>query len=546
VPHLDYKTPDYSAVFAARATRLSKIIADPKLLAAVKAHYKTAPWDFVTDWGMTYDPRKMIDGGLANIPFVLWPRQIEYLQWLEGRYKAGERGLVEKSRDCGVTWLSVGFAVSHWCFDDGFAAGFGSRKEQLVDKLGDPDSIFEKIRHFVTNLPGAFLPDGFSMRDNATYMRLIAPNTGASITGEAGDNIGRGGRKSIYFVDESAFIEHQDLVDAALSQTTNCQIDVSTFNGNGNAFYAKQQRFQGTARHFVFDWRDDPRKDDAWYQKQKAEQSEETVAQEIDRDPNASNIDSFIPAKWVEAAVDAHIKLGFRAEGIRTTGFDPADTGDNKGVVNRHGAVIVEAEELTVGDITVALPWAFTHADSHRADIMLYDGDGMGAPAMKIQLQHVSAERFDIQAYYGSGEVRDKDKREIAGDPKSKRNADRFQNFRAQSATWLRDRFKATYDAVQKKEAGLLVNANPDDLVSISSQCKHLRQLKAELSRPRRVWSKSGKIQVESKADMKRRGVASPGLFDAAVMAYSEHRAKKEKPKIKFTIHRPRDRAAGY
>ncbi|NIB43805.1 TerL protein [Pseudomaricurvus alkylphenolicus] len=543
---MDYVSPNYSEIFAGRADLLQKLREDSDLLKAVKVHYANNPADFICDWGMTYDPRKMIDGGLANIPFILWGRQRDYIEWLDGRFNKGERGLVEKSRDCGVTWLSVGYAVTKWLFVDGFAAGFGSRKEQLVDKLGDPDSIFEKIRHFVGNLPDIFLPVGFSKKEHATYMRLLNPANGSSITGEAGDNIGRGGRKSVYFVDEAAFIEHQEMVDAALSQTTNCQIDISTFNGNGNPFYVKQQRFAGTERHFVFDWRDDPRKDEEWYQKQKEEQSEETVAQEIDRDPNASNTDAFIPAKWVAAAIDAHIKLGFEPSGVRTTGFDPADTGDNKGVTNRHGSVITDAEELTKGDITTAIPWAFSHADQCKSDLLIFDGDGMGTPAMKMALHGMAAERFKILPYYGGGEVRDKDKRITPGDRESRTNGDTYLNFRSQSATWLRDRFKATYDAIQRYEKGQLVNANPDDLISISSKCKHLTQLQAELSRPKRIWTKNGKIQVESKKEMKSRGVSSPGLFDSTVIAFSENTAAKKKRKIRYKIHRPRDRAMGY
>jgi hypothetical protein len=543
---MDYLNPNYSAIFAQRAERLQRMREDPRLLAAAKVHYRRHPWDFITDFGMTFDPRKVLDGGLSNIPFICWPRQVEYLKWLESRYLHGERGLVEKSRDCGVTWLSVGWAVAHWCFDDGFAVGFGSRKENLVDKLGDPDCIFEKLRHFVAQVPAEFLPPDFSLKEHATFMRLLSPSTGSSITGEAGDNIGRGGRKSVYFVDEAAFCERQELIDAALSQTTNCQIDISTFNGNGNAFYRKQQRFQNTDRHFVFDWRSDPRKGDAWYRKQKEEQSEETVAQEIDRDPNASNTDAFIPAKWIVSAIDAHKKLGFDASGIRTTGFDPADTGDNKGLVNRHGSIIFDAEELTHGDITTALPWAFAHADEHRADILLYDGDGMGAPAMKVKLDGMAAERFRIQPYHGSGKVRDKKKRVNPKDITSKTNEDTYANFRSQSATWLRDRFEATYHAIQRHDQGLMINADPDDLISISSDCKHLMQLQAELSRPRRIWTKNGKIQVESKKEMKSRGVASPGLFDAAVIAFSEHKSKDETPNLTFRVRRPRDRTIGY
>ena len=71
-------------------------------------------------------------------------------------------------------------------------------------------------------------------------MRILNPENGSSIVGEAGDNIGRGARTSIYFKDESAYYEHADAIDAALSQTSNCKIDVSTPNGPGNPFYRKR------------------------------------------------------------------------------------------------------------------------------------------------------------------------------------------------------------------------------------------------------------------------------------------------------------------
>lgn len=380
---VDFKNPQYAPIFARRAQMLEKLRADPKLLEALKIHYKTNPWDFVSDWGMTFDPRNIERGLLSSIPFVLWEKQKEYLQWMYAKWEGQERGLVEKSRDCGVTWLSVGFAVSMWCFVPGFTTGFGSRKEELVDKKGDSKSIFEKIRFFIDNIPVEFMPEKWNKRTCSAYMRIVNPDTEAAIIGESGDEIGRGGRTSLYLVDEAAFVTHQDQVDAALSQNTNCQIDVSTPNGNGNAFYKKRQRFNNTGRIFVFDWRDDPRKDDAWYAKQVAEQDEVTVAQEIDRDYNASSEDSFIPAKWVAACIDAHKVLGFEPEGIRVSFFDPADVGDAKAVVNRHGSVIRQATQKTSGDITHAIPWAFNLADDFRADVLEYDGDGMGAPARK-------------------------------------------------------------------------------------------------------------------------------------------------------------------
>lgn len=523
---MNYKQNDYTKVFAQRAERLRRLREDPRLLAAAKIHYKDNPWDFIRDWGMTFDPRKLETGGLANIPFIPWPRQVEYLQWLWSRWKSAERGLVEKSRDFGVTWLSVAFAGSLWCFHDGVAIGFGSRKEVLVDKLGDPDCIFEKLRHFINHIPSELLPEGYSSKDHNTYMRLVSPKTGASITGEAGDNIGRGGRKSIYIVDEAAFIEHQEKVDAALSQATNCQIDISTFNGNGNLFYRKQQRFLNTPRHFICDWRDDPRKDQTWYDKQKAEQPEEIVAQEIDRDPNASNTNSFIPARWVVACIDAHLALGFDAEGVRTLGFDPADTGDARACVMRYGSVMTGCEQLKAGDITTALPWSYELADIHRADLFIYDGDGMGAPVIKVDIRRRSAHRFQMVEYRGSGEIKDKDGPSVKGDNLSKRNVDCYANFKAQSWTWLRERFRKTYEAIRDKEDGKLLNIDPDTLISLSSKAKDLRTLQAELSRPRREFTENGKIKVESKKAMKARQVESPNLAEALVMAFAESKLK--------------------
>lgn len=545
---IDYNNPNYAAVFERRAEMLRKLRADPQLLQAAKIHYRTHPWDFISDWGMTFEPRNVERGLIASIPFVLWPKQKEFLEWLYGKWRGQERGLVEKSRDCGVTWLSVGFAVSMWCFEDGFTTGFGSRKEELVDKRGDSKSIFEKIRFFIDNLPVEFLPEGWDTRTCSAHMRIVNPATEAAIIGESGNEIGRGGRCSVYIVDEAAFVERQEQVDAALSQNTNCQIDISTPNGSGNLFYKKRQRFNGTDKIFVFDWRDDPRKDDAWYQKQVEEQDEVTVAQEIDRDYNASAEDVFIPAKWVKASIDAHIRLGFEPSGLKVTSFDPADIGDAKAVTHRHGSIIQEAKQMRKGDITVAIPWAMHSAIENGSDIFIYDADGMGAPAMKMALKGGKPTRMKIHAYYGSSDVDEPNKMygsDKRRDDLLKSNKDTFLNYRGQTWTWVRDRFEATYNAIQRANEGLLVNVDPETLISISSDCEDLHDLVSELSRPMRKYTDNGKIKVESKKEMKARGVDSPNLADDVIMAMSVKKPK-EKPKAKMAPRQYTDRSVGY
>ena len=550
---IDFRHPDYTAEYARRAQAnqwlLDKAKSDPEQIGYIKGYYAAHPWKYISDWGVTFDPRLLERDLPASMPFILWPKQEEFVMWVYDKWRKGERGLVEKSRDCGVTWLCVGFAVVEWLFTPGFTCGFGSRKEELVDKKGNPDCIFEKIRHFYSFTPDVFRPIGFQDRLHNGFMKLINPENGATITGEAGDNIGRGGRKSVQFVDEAAFIERQDAVDAALSQTTNCQIDVSTPNGNGNAFYKKRMRFNNTDKVFVFDWRDDPRKDDKWYKKQCSELDEVTIAQEIDRDYNASQEDVFIPSRWVKAAIDAHKKLGFHAEGIRSTGFDPADVGDAKAIVNRHGSVITEADQKIQGDITQAIPWAFDLADRHRADVLAYDADGMGAPAMKMALRKMAAGRMRVVAYHGGGGVEDPDKaiktirlhhqklmegKLAMSETTLKTNADTYRNFRSQTWTWARNRFEATYRAIQAQEQGHVVNADPEELISIDSRCACLDELVAELSRPMRIWTENGKILVEAKKNMKRRGVDSPNLADALIIAMAMKPPKEKKNTMNF------------
>jgi phage terminase large subunit len=522
----DYKNPDYSAILAARARKLDRIRQEPKFLEACKVHYRANPWDFVGDWGMTFEPRNIERGLIAAIPFVPWPKQMEFLRWLHWMWKSQERGLVEKSRDCGITWLCVGFAAAMWMFTPGFTVGFGSRKEDFVDKRGDMDSIFEKLRFFVDNVPNEFRPRGFTERLHSAHMRLINPESGAAVTGEAGDQIGRGGRKSVYLVDESAFIENQKAVDKALSQNTNCQIDISTPNGSGNEFYKKRQRWDKTSKVFVFDWRDDPRKDEAWYQKMREDFDEVIVAQEIDRDYEASNEDAFIPAKWVKACIDAHIKLGFEPSGIRVSSFDPADVGDAKALTHRHGSVFLEADQKKDGDITHAIPWAAHSADQFRADIFTYDADGMGAPVIKLTADTIFAKRIKLLAFNGGGGVHLPDAIYGKG---SKKNKDTFVNYRAQAWTRARELVKATHDAIERASKGLVVNVDPEKLISISSKCKFRDQLVTELSRPKRLFqSNTGKIKVESKVDMKKREVESPNLGDSFVMNVCAMRSPRE------------------
>ncbi len=244
------------------------------------------------------------------LPFDLFPRQEEFLLWLKERDELREDGLAEKSRDVGFTWLCADYALHCWLFGNGDATGFGSRKLDLVDRLGDPDTILEKIRIGLRNLPTWMRPTGFVIGEHDGFCRINNPSTGSIITGEGGDQIGRGGRKRRYFVDEAAFLERPRMVDAALLANTDVRIDISTPNGVGNPFHTK--RFSGIVPVFTFHYSHDPRKTPEWVAKKKAQTDPVTWAQEYEIDYSASLEGVCCPGEWVRAAVGLFQSEKFR------------------------------------------------------------------------------------------------------------------------------------------------------------------------------------------------------------------------------------------
>jgi phage terminase large subunit len=77
--------------------------------------------------------------------------------------------------------MSCVFAVWLWLFHPGAIVGFGSRKEILVDRQGDMNSIFEKIRTIIRRLPHYLTPKGYKPEAHSNYMRLLNPEVGTAI-----------------------------------------------------------------------------------------------------------------------------------------------------------------------------------------------------------------------------------------------------------------------------------------------------------------------------------------------------------------------------
>ena len=128
----DFRNPNYTPIYEERKRRLENIRKDPSIIPALKEKYKDDPVAFINDWGMTSDPRNAERNLPVSVPFLLFDKQAEYIVWLRERWLSSEDGLAEKSRDMGVSWLCVAFAVWMWLFHGGTVVGFGSRKEEYV------------------------------------------------------------------------------------------------------------------------------------------------------------------------------------------------------------------------------------------------------------------------------------------------------------------------------------------------------------------------------------------------------------------------------
>lgn len=523
----DFKHPDYAPVFARRIDKLQKLRAaikaegdDPQTLPGLFSYYRENPWQFITDWGVTFEPRNVELELPSIVPFLLFPKQEEWCRWLVDHWRARKGGLTEKSRDGGLSWLAVSMASTMCLFNDGMVFGFGSRKEEYVDKLDGPKSLFYKARLFIRHVPREFR-QGWDSRRDAPYMRIKFPATNSYMTGEAGDNIGRGDRTGIYMVDEAAHLEHPELVDASLSATTNCRIDISSANGTANSFYQRRKSLPA-ADVFTFHWRDDPRKDDAWYAKQVAELPAVVVAQEIDIDYTASTEGIIIPSAWVQSAINAHVKLGITPTGAKTGALDIADEGaDLNCFATKHGVVLRSCEAWSGkgSDIHASVEKAFLLADLNGVEDFCYDADGVGADG-KGAARVINARRkglrqpeLNVTAFRGSGGVVRPKRQDVPG----RTNEDFFANLKAQSWWALRTKFLVTHRAVTEGAP-----FDPDEIISIDGSIKQLGQLVMELSQPTYTINSAGKIVVDKTPD----GAKSPNHGDGVMMLYSPYNRK--------------------
>lgn len=225
---------------------------------------------------------------------------------------------------------------------------------------------------------------------------------------------------------------------------------------------------------------------------------------------------AIIKRSFLDSCIDAHIKLGIDPSGKKRIGFDIADDGgDLNSTVLAHGQVCLSVDKWKgqEDELLKSCSRAYRLACEHGAEID-YDSIGVGASAGAHfkALNEVEGADVVYRKFNAGSKVVNPDKEYQPG----VLNKDQFENIKAQAWFMVADRIRATHMAVTEG-----VEIDPEDVISISSECKNLEALLIELSTPHKDYSPTGKSKVESKKDLAKRDVRSPNMADAFIMAYS-------------------------
>lgn len=234
--------------------------------------------------------------------------------------------------------------------------------------------------------------------------------------------------------------------------------------------------------------------------------------------PRSDDGKSIIKRSWIEAAVDAHLKLNLDMSGARCVGYDVADDGDDRNSVTVFdGCVAIELDNWKAGEdeLRESALRAWSHVHGGR---FVYDSIGVGAHTGST-LKSINAPKNYYKFNAGDAVA----KPDIEYSPNIT-NKQKFENRKAQAWQDVADRFRNTFNAVTK---GMIYPVS--ELISISSELKEIEELKTELATPHRDYSRRGLDMVETKKDIKKRLEGrSHDLADSFIMGACPHLADIE------------------
>lgn len=169
----------------------------------------------------------------ARLPFNTYPFQDEALRVIQKSIGNNDL-IIEKSRDMGASWMCLTTMEWFWHFHGMYTFLLLSRKEELVDKRGDPKALFQKIDFLHEWQPGWLLP----MRVERMKLHNRNCENGATLDGESTNKFaGVADRRTAMFVDEYSKMDNQDVISTGTRDVTKCRIFLFTPQGAANMAY---------------------------------------------------------------------------------------------------------------------------------------------------------------------------------------------------------------------------------------------------------------------------------------------------------------------
>ena len=386
---------DYDSNINYRLKMMMKLANNPKMRMIVSDLCKEDILFWCNTFCSTYNPRK----NPSTIPFITYEYEDKLILDLVDAIKNQKDFLIDKSRDMGVTWCVLLVFTWFWQFHgEGYDFLCGSRKEQYIDGIGNMDTLMEKIRFLIRNQPKWMRPKDFDWKRDSNYMKIVNPESKATITGEATNaNFSRSGRRRAIFFDEFAFWETDAEAWRASADSTNCRLVVSTPCGFNNQF--AKLRHSGSIAYRSLHWTLHPEKDKAWYDNECKRRNNDAVeiAQELDINYEGSEEGVLFEFASLKAATKNEPMLS--PERI-VVALDPAGEGEDEAVfyVGNNGQVI-ERKFIAKSTDTQLAAESILLISKHKAQVFIADSIGNSVADLVSQLldknpRHVKVIKF--------------------------------------------------------------------------------------------------------------------------------------------------------
>ena len=203
----------------------------------------------------TFDPREKKNPAQAARPFLLYNKQRIALKVIQHCIDNQRPLYIAKSRARGISWLIDETFLWYAKFTENFHGHIGSQTESDVDKIGDMQSLMERIRWSIREAekatPGVF---GKDWEKVSKELLIKFPNSNSQITGQA-TVAGFGRQKRFKAVHLSEFAQIDESLQSSISEgipsSSPCVIYESTPNGVGGAFAESVLSMLGKPEHEV-------------------------------------------------------------------------------------------------------------------------------------------------------------------------------------------------------------------------------------------------------------------------------------------------------